>query len=66
MAEPVVLDDVVVKAVTEKALLVEYDDEEVWIPVSQIVLEETDVEFERGATGTLAITQWIAKEKGLS
>lgn len=66
MAEPVLLEDVTVKAVTEKALLVEYGDEEVWIPVSQVVPEETDVEFERGATGTLAVTQWIAKEKGLT
>ncbi len=66
MAEPVLLEDVTVKAVTEKALLVEYDDDEVWIPISQIVTEDTDVDFERGATGTLAVTQWIAKEKGLS
>ena len=66
MDESVVLDGVVVKVVTEKALLIEYGDEEVWIPISQIDLSETDVEFERGAKGTLGITQWIAKQKGLS
>ena len=65
MAEPVLLDDVEVKAVTEKALLVEYEEEEYWIPLSQVELEETEVKFDRGARGTLAITKWIAKEKGL-
>jgi hypothetical protein len=65
MSEPVILDEVVVKAVTAKALLVVYADAEMWIPISQIVTEETDVLFEKGATGALAITQWIATEKNL-
>jgi hypothetical protein len=65
MPESFMLDEVVVKVVTEKALLVEYEGEEHWIPISQIVLEETDVEMERGATGSLAITPWIAEQKKL-
>jgi hypothetical protein len=66
MAEPVLLEAVEVKAVTEKALFVKYEDEEYWIPISQVDTEATDVEFQRGATGTLAISKWIADQKGLS
>jgi len=66
MAEPVLLVDVEVKVVTEKALFVKYEDEEYWIPISQVVTDATDVDFERGATGTLAVTKWIADQKGLS
>jgi hypothetical protein len=63
MAEPVYLEDVVVKAVTDKALLIEYEGEEEWIPKSQIV-EDESVVHEKGDKGTLAITQWIASQKG--
>jgi hypothetical protein len=52
-----------VKRVTEKALLIEYDGEEVWLPLSQVSegekYEEGDEEV------TVSITEWIAKQKNL-
>lgn len=52
-----------VKRETEKALLVNIDDtEEVWIPKSQI---DDDSEVRKaGDSGTLVISDWIAREKG--
>lgn len=48
---------------TDKAILVEYDDEEVWLPRSQI--DDGD-KYETGdADVTLAVTEFIAREKGL-
>lgn len=64
MAAPPIQISVWVKKATEKALLVEVDGEEVWLPRSQIVEDESEA-LEEGDTGTLAITQWIAREKGL-
>lgn len=60
------LHEVEVKAVSAKALLVEYEGEEHWIPVSQIDLPLTNVKFVKGAKGRLEITEWIAKEKGIT
>lgn len=62
--EPVLL-EVRIKKTTGKAILCIVEDEEVWFPVSQIMLDDTDVELEEGATGTLAVTPWIAEQKGL-
>lgn len=57
------LEDCSVKRVTEKALLIEYDGEEVWLPLSQVSegekYEEGDEEV------TVSITEWIAKQKNL-
>jgi len=64
MAENVYLEDVLVKVTTDKALLVEVEDEEHWIPRSQIVEDETVIR-EKGDRGTLCITKWIATQKGL-
>ena len=51
---------------TDKAMLVRLDDEkgeEIWLPLSQIAdpddYHEGDCDFE------LAITEWLAREKGL-
>jgi hypothetical protein len=63
MADPVYI-DVEIKHHTEKAILVEVEGEEHWIPVSQIIWDETEVAA-KGDVGTMAITQWIAREKGL-
>lgn len=60
----VILHDVVVQTETDKALLVIIDGQEHWIPRSQIVDSESDV-LAVGDSGTLAITDWIAKQKGL-
>lgn len=47
---------------TEKAILFEFNEEEVWLPVSQLVdAEELPM---RGFTEVI-MTAWIAKEKGL-
>lgn len=52
-----------IKRVTEKALLAVIEDEEVWIPLSQISDEE---DYDEGDSDvTLSVTEWIAREKGL-
>lgn len=48
---------------TAKAVLVEDEGKEIWIPKSQIVDGLPDV-FGRGEIAYLEITEWIAKEKG--
>ena len=47
-----------------KAILVRFDDddEDRWIPVSQID-DESEV-YQTGDDGNLVITEWIANEKG--
>lgn len=59
--------EVTIMRMTEKAYLVEIPQEgskplEEWIPKSQV--KETDCLAE-GDEGTMTITPWIAKEKGL-
>ena len=57
-------EDVEVRHRTDKALLVVIEGDEYWIPISQIRWEETTVE-DAGNVGTLAMSQWIAEQKGL-
>jgi len=65
MSDTVTFYDCMVVASTERALLVEMPDgEEVWFPRSQIVYGETDIEH-KNDVGTLEVTEWIAKAKGL-
>lgn len=48
---------------TDNAVLV-YDEaskEDVWIPFSQVV----ESHFDKNGYGTLVITEWIARQKGL-
>ena len=59
--------EVTVLRITDKAFLVELENlenktEEMWIPKSQV--KETDC-LAKGDEGTMEITQWIAKQKGL-
>lgn len=61
--------EVTVKRITEKAYLVELENpannnktEEMWIPKSQV--KDTDCLAE-GDEGTMELTMWIAKQKGL-
>ena len=56
-------DDVVCKAETDKAILVEIGGEEHWIPQSQI-LDDSQV-WRKGDEGELVVTEWIAIEKEL-
>jgi hypothetical protein len=52
-----------VKRVTDKAMLVEYQDAEVWLPLSQV--SEAD-QYEEGDTDvTISVTEWIAAQKDL-
>ena len=54
-----------VAKITEKAMLVEIDGEEVWLPLSQISPEDRDQYQEGDEDVSMCITEWIAKEKGL-
>ena len=48
---------------TDAAFLVLIDDEEIWLPKSQIADSDS---YESGdADLTLSITEWIAEQKGL-
>ena len=55
--------DVIATKDSGKALLCKIDEEDVWIPHSQID-DESEV-FKEGDTGTLVISLWIASKKGL-
>lgn len=52
------------KSDTGLALLCVIDNEEVWIPVSQINLEESEVTDE-GDDGTLVVSEWFARKLGV-
>ncbi len=59
------LEDVTIVALTDAAVLLEYDDEQYWIPRSQLA-EGEDEKLKKGAKGlTLSITEWIAEQKGI-
>lgn len=60
----VTIRDALVKVKTQKAILVDVDGEDYWIPLSQVD-EESEV-FEKGDQGDLIITEWIAQQKGLT
>lgn len=61
----VTIDDAVCKkeAPSGKAILVEIDGTDYWIPNSQ-VLDDSEV-WQEGQSGRLVITDYIADEKGL-
>lgn len=49
---------------TEKAFLVRIEDEEIWLPRSQVA---DDADYAEGDVDcTISVTEFIAKEKGLS
>lgn len=56
--------DAMVKAETEKAILVTapFLDEETWVPQSQVA-DESEV-WKRGDMGTLVVTAWFARQRG--
>lgn len=63
MSVTIVVDKI--KKATSKAILVVYENEEIWLPVSQLELDECD-DLEEGAQDvSLTISDWIASEKGL-
>jgi hypothetical protein len=55
--------DVNILRSTESAVLCLIENEEIWIPQSQID-DESEV-WEEGDNGTLVISLWIAEQKGL-
>lgn len=67
MSEVVDVEVHLVLAITAEAVLVTQgdgiDDEQTWIPLSQI--EDTDEELEEGTGNTLYMPIWLAEEKGL-
>lgn len=52
-------------AVTEKAVLIKFDDEQYWIPVSQLAEREDHPHDAGDKDVTVSITEWIANEKGI-
>jgi hypothetical protein len=58
------IDDCRVKRQTDKAVLVEADGVEAWIPQSQIH-DDSEV-WKEGDEGTLVIPEWLAEAKGLA
>ncbi len=48
---------------TDAAFLITIQDEDVWLPKSQIANPEDYTEGDAG--GTISITEWIANEKGI-
>jgi hypothetical protein len=48
---------------TDKAILVEIDGDEFWIPQSHV--DDDSEVYEEGQRGTLVISQWIAEQKGI-
>ena len=57
------IDDVVCTHATEKAILVEIDGDDHWIPQSQI--DEDSEVWRKGDEGTLIISDWIAQQRAL-
>lgn len=47
---------------TAKAVLIRYDEEEIWLPRSQLI---DDDELPQEGEARVKMTAWIAKEKGL-
>ena len=58
MEELYTLRNAEIKAETTKAILIEVDEEEIWIPHSQITDRDDKA-------GTITMSAWIAKAKGL-
>lgn len=57
--------DVTAKRVTDMALLVEIDGEEVWIPKSVIHDDSEVFDDSENSTGTLIVKKWWAEKEGL-
>lgn len=59
------LEDCEILATTDAALYIEYDDEQHWIPRSQIEGGD-DEDIEKGDVRTLVVTKWIADDRGIT
>ena len=56
------LSDCEVLTVTNGAILIEYEGEEIWLPKSQVSESE---QYETGDCCTISISRWLAEERGL-
>lgn len=63
MSEKVQIQDVKALKETERALLVEVEGEEVWLPKSQI--DDDSEVYKEDTEGTLVIPLWLAEKHGL-
>jgi len=63
MAETVQIQNTKAVRETEKALLVEIEGEEFWLPKSQI--DDDSEVYKDGTEGTLVIPLWLAEKHGL-
>lgn len=64
MAEKFQVQDVKALRETEKALLVEIEGEEFWLPKSQI--DDDSEVYKEDTEGTLVIPMWLAEKMGLA
>ena len=64
-APGIAFENVTCIAATPKAILCIIDEDEVWIPQSQVHEDSEVFDNEDHSEGKLVITEWIAKEKGL-
>lgn len=56
--------DVVLKAETERAIFVDYDGDEQWLPLSQI--EFLDLNYRKGESMSIEVPNWLMVKKGWS
>ena len=61
MSESVIIYDAVFKTETARAILIEYEDEEVWLPKSQI---DYDMDVGIGSLTDVEMPQWLADKNG--
>ena len=59
----VYFDDVTCVAESDRSILVEIGDEQVWLPKSQV--DEDSEVFKKDDEGRLVVTKWIAQEREL-
>lgn len=60
--EKVTIPEVTSSRETDKAILVEIEGEEFWIPKSQI--DDDSEVYEKNQHGELVVSAWLAKQKG--
>lgn len=64
--EPVRIAGAVAVAETPDGLCVSVDDEEIWLPKSQIHEDSEVYDLKENAAGVLVIPRWLARTKGLT
>ena len=63
MSNTIRIDDVTIKKATPRAVLVDIDGDEYWIPQSQIH-DDSEV-WREGDNGLLVISEWFAEKEGI-